>query len=141
MKYFYKVLKVVLASSLKGSGKLLPKAQNGVRAAIYASRRLETMFRVYTVSVRPSDRVQHVKQPQKSASHYIANEGHINGTENDASGSYETWNMVLVRDTVCVLSRKRVATVGKHTEPLHGGYNPDSRRVILPRLNTLISRV
>jgi hypothetical protein len=68
-------LRMVLVSSLKGSGKLLSKAQNGVKATVYACRRLETMFRVYAFSVRPVDRGQHVKQPQKSASHDVATEG------------------------------------------------------------------
>lgn len=66
---------MVLVSSLKVSEKLLPKAQNGVKATIYASRSLETMFRLYAFSVRPSGRGQLIKQPQKSASRDIATEG------------------------------------------------------------------
>lgn len=74
-KYFYVFLQMMLVSSLKGSGKLLSKAQNSVRASVSASRSLKTMFRVYTINVRPSGSGQHVKQPQKSASHDIATNG------------------------------------------------------------------
>lgn len=66
---------MILVSSLKDSGKLLSKGQNGVKTTTYASRSLGTMFRAYAFSVRPSGRGQHVKQPQKSASHDVANEG------------------------------------------------------------------
>jgi hypothetical protein len=69
------VLQMVLVSSLKVSEKLLPKAQNGVKTNIYPSRSLETMFRVYAFSVRPSGMGQLIQQPQKSSSHDIATEG------------------------------------------------------------------
>jgi len=74
-KYFHMFLQMVLVSSLKVSGKLLSKAQNGVKATIYATRSLETMFRVFAFSVRPSGRGQHVQQPQKSASHDVPTDG------------------------------------------------------------------
>ena len=69
------VLQMVLVSSLQVIGKLPSSAQNGVKATIYASCSLDTMFRVYAFSVRPSGKGQLLKQPQKSTSHDIATEG------------------------------------------------------------------
>jgi len=131
---------MILVTSLKGTGKLLSKAQNGAKTTIYASRGLETMFRVYALSVRPSGKGQHVKQPQKSASHDVATVGILTELrmtllDQTRPGTWSWRGMPLAR------SARACGDGGLPYEPSHCGWNADSRAVKLPRLNTLTNRV